>query len=433
MHDDDRDLLGPAEGDAPSPEFVEDLWGRLDAAWESRDEPTSIVPSPTAIDVAVLDDKDGPMSKNRLWAIFGAAAAIVIAIGGIVVISNRDDDDPAPADRGAVVTEPQPTPTTAVVVAETQPPSTEAAPATAPPATTTTTEAPNEWAFDITYIEVDAGSAVAASEDFAWAIGGTTGLLSTIDLATNTVVSTSEIPGSSKAFYAFDSVWIWSRGGTVSRFDPATETVTATIDVGGSVSWLDESDDAVWLGNREDGEVVRIDPATNEVVARVEVGSYGGVTMTNDHGVWTRDLGGTVRRIDPATNEVVAVIDTPLGGSAMVAGPDAVWAPGGKWLYRIDPATNAVVAQIDIAAAAPGSALTRGLHHAGDSVWQRFSGCAPEGEETVCGEWIARIDPATNTVVAVERLRDGWGAGGMSAGPDTAWTFDVDAIARIDP
>lgn len=431
MHDDDQNLLGPTEGDPPSPEFVEDLWGRLDAAWDSRDEPTSIVPSPTAIDVAVLETEDGPMFKNRLLATLGAAAAIVIVIGGIVAISNRDDDDPAVTDPPATTDAPAPT---TVATPVTDPPA-RTPPTTEPPATTTsTTEPPDEWAFDITYIEVDAGSAVAASEDFAWTIGGTTGLLSTIDLATNTVVATSEIPPSSRAYYAFGSVWLANTGSTVARFDPVSGTVTATIELGGRAAWLDATDDAVWVGNRVGGQLVRIDPATNEVVARVEVGVYGGHAMTNDHGVWTRDNEGTVRRVDPATNEVVATIETPPPGQlALTAGTDAVWAPGGKWLYRIDPATNTVVAEIDIAAAASGTASTRGLHFAGGSVWQRFTGCAPEGEDEVCGEWIARIDPATNTVVAVEKLRDGWGASGMSAGPDTAWTFDDDAIARIDP
>ena len=155
----------------------------------------------------------------------------------------------------------------------------------------------------------------------------------------------------------------------------------------------------------------------------------------NDHGVWIRDQSGTVHRIDPDTSDVVARIDTDGGGSGIAAGPDAVWVPGTSTgiVSRIDPETNAVEAEIDISAAVGESTDLAGIHYVDGSVWSRFNYCIGEGDAVDCRRGIARIDPATNEVVAVELLRSGWRNSGMSAGPNTAWTYDDDAIARIDP
>jgi hypothetical protein len=426
MHDDDRDLLDPAEGDPPSPEFVEELWTRLDQAWTTRDIPERTDPSPTAIDLAVLDEKDQPMGKNRL-AMIAAAAAVVIVIVGLVVITGDDGDD---TDVGTSNPPPATEPSTEEASVDADADGEVATDETT--ATTTTAEPAVDGSFDVTYIEVDAGSAVAANEDFAWVVGDAEGQLSTIDLATNTVVSTAELPaGSKQAWYAFGSVWIGNDNGTVARFDPDASEVVATIDVGGQPTWLEGGDEAVWLGNGTGREAVRIDPAANAVVARVPVAEAAGATSTTAQGAWVRDLAGSVYRIDPATDTVVATTATPSGGLAMAAGPDALWASGGPSgiLYRIDPATDSVVAEVDISAAVGAPVSLGGLHYTGDSVFVRYS---KDCVEASCTEGIARIDPATDEVVASQELREGWGPSGMSRGPNTAWTYTGDAIARID-
>lgn len=364
----------------------------------------------------VFDDVErgagGRKWRPLLWA---AAAAVVAILVGVAILQSDDGEDETD-----IVNQPE-------EVGLPDPDGT--APETT--TTTTTTVPVDPWAFDITYIDVDAGNPVAANDEFAWVAGTEESVLSKIDLATNEVVSTSEIPaGAGTVNFGFGSVWINHSNGTVSRFDPATEAIVATIEVGGALAWIEPGFDSVWLSAREANQVVRVDPETNLILARIAVPHEARSVGENVSGVWVNDGAGLVSRIDPATNSVVATIELEQSRGMMVS-PEAVWTPGGDTgrVFRIDPETNAVGAEIDLNEHFGVSVEARGVHFAGGTVWVRYFHDCVEGG---CTEGVVRIDSGTNEVVASAELSADWPRGGMSAGPTTAWTFGDTAIARFD-
>jgi hypothetical protein len=420
---DPRRALDLTPGDTPDPEFVAALRRELTEELAVQSGGTrTVTPDISITDLVLEPDMEKPMDSNkRMMAIVGAAAAIILLIVGIVVLN--DDDDPLGTD---VVDQPESPPTGSDEPATTEEP---------PPVTTasiapTTTPTEPSWDFEITYIDVPADNNVAADADTAW-VAAETGVLSRIDLATNTVVDSYEITaGAVHTFFGFGTVWIGYADGTVDRFDPETELILATIELGGPAGWHEASEDSMWASNGSGGQALRIDPTTNTVVARIDLGESAGAIKPNESGVWIRGGSGTIYRIDPATNELVATIATPTPGGSMMASPNAVWAPGGLdgLVYRIDPATESITAEVDVSAAIGVEVFTHGIHFAGDTVWVRYQhSCAPD-----CVSGVVRIEEATNEVVAFQEFREGWQRGGMNVGPTTAWTFSDDAVARMD-
>jgi streptogramin lyase len=375
--------------------------------------PTEDRRDPTGREIHVSDFAARRPRPTRVLAWTGAAAAAIAVLVGIVGTTNQNQSvDTRTADKPGLdedVGQPAPT-----------------------PSSSTTPGVPeDQWAFDITYIDVDAGHSVASSEASAWVAGTEAPILSKIDLATNTVASTTEIaPNAGNATFGFGAVWITHRNGTVSRFEPETETVVATLEVGGEPFWIESGTDSIWVTTGPGNEIVRIDPATNTITARIDTGRTALVVAENQSGLWVTDGANQVTRIDPTTNTVEATI-TLDGSIGLTAGPDDVWATGFATgiVYRIDSTTNAVIAEIDIAAVIDSPVLPQGVHFADGTVWIRYG---RDCDQSRCGQGVARIDPATNEVVATADLRPDWGAGGMSAGPTTAWTFDDNAVARFD-
>ncbi|MDH3730936.1 MAG: hypothetical protein OES13_07435, partial [Acidimicrobiia bacterium] len=98
-------------------------------------------------------------------------------------------------------------------------------------------------------------------------------------------------------------------------------------------------------------------------------------------------------------------------------------------VYRFDPETNTMTADIELDEVLDDETITSGVHYTGGTVWIRYSYIC---DDAPCRQGVARIDPATNDVVAIAELPAGWINSGMSAGPTTAWTVGADAIARID-
>jgi hypothetical protein len=170
-------------------------------------------------------------------------------------------------------------------------------------------------------------------------------------------------------------------GNIVRRYDPATGKLVATIHlpVNANPEGIAITPGAVWVAEHHSGLVARIDPRTNRVVARVHVGlpgSSGPQGIASGLGdVWVAIPNtGEVVRIDPATNKVIAKIVipskmAPCGGIGVAR--TAVWVTGcsvGNYLARIDPATNAVSSVLDI------GGFTFGITGVGDNAWFVASG-----------------------------------------------------------
>jgi YVTN family beta-propeller protein len=130
--------------------------------------------------------------------------------------------------------------------------------------------------------------------------------------------------------------------GTVSRIDPATNTVVATIPTLGNAEGVATGAGAVWVANygtpgKPDGVLSRIDPATNQVVATVPVGGNpvyvafgGGFAWV---ALWSES---TVVQVNATTNIVQSRISSGilvlgasgkiLGLHGIAAGDHSVWA-----------------------------------------------------------------------------------------------------------
>ncbi|MEM7288465.1 MAG: hypothetical protein AAF480_19135 [Actinomycetota bacterium] len=415
-----------AEGATPSPD-----------AWQAIQQRVADQANQPEMEVIMLQKKEPDPRRVRAWLV-GSAAAVVLVIVGIVVLNDSDDEgnvvtgDPTSTPVPTETAEAQPT-------AEPEPTQSEDPEPTAEPVAEPTAqpapEAPvvwvgegSEWDFSVTYIDVSAAGPVGSNEDFAWVASQAETALATIDLATDRVVAETPIPAGARVTqFGFGSVWITHNDGTVSRFDPDSGTVVATIEVGaGALSWMQPGSSFVWVGDRLGRRVVAIDPATNEVAIATGIGAEPGAVKEEAHGVWVKGLDGSVYRLDPVTGDLVASVDTgSFANGAMMTSPEAVWAPFGSELIRVDPETNSVAATIDMSAAIGVDVRLGGIHFADRTIWVRY--------HHDNGTGIARVDPATNRVVAARDLRDGWAStGGMNVGPTTTWTFNPDAIARID-
>jgi YVTN family beta-propeller protein len=138
-------------------------------------------------------------------------------------------------------------------------------------------------------------------------------------------------------------------------------------------------------------------PPAGEVVATIPTGNGPRSILITEDAVWvTNTEDNTVARIDPATNQVVATIAVgepgPVAPGAftsdgVAAGEGSVWvatdSQGQQYVVRIDPATNEVVARIPI------DRDVYVLAVAGGAVWARGY---PND--------VLRIDPVTNSQVA---------------------------------
>jgi virginiamycin B lyase len=214
--------------------------------------------------------------------------------------------------------------------------------------------------------------------------------------------------------------------------------VTVQIDVGHGGGPLMFGAGSLWVGAWRDREVVRIDPRSNRVAARFPAGGGNPAGLAVDAGtIWVvHPDTDEVVRLDSRTGQVVARIklgrlpfefapgDRRFLPSLVAVGAGAGWVVSGRGaVARIDPASNRVVAVIKLA-----NQDQEGIAVAGRIVW------VAEG-----GHGVARIDAATNRLLGTIRLgvqadrvaADGgriW-VGGRSTDP----SFETaGAVARIE-
>lgn len=176
---------------------------------------------------------------------------------------------------------------------------------------------------------------VATGAGSVWLLTDSSGVLSRIDPATNTVTARIPVKAHSyAAVFGFGSVWITNTGvrgdttpGSVQRIDPATNAAVATIPVGSVPRFLAAGAGGVWTLNQRDGSVSRIDPATNRLAATIAVGASGGGgdIATGAGRVWVRATKTLLTTIDPATNRVAMQYAPPSGSGAVRVAGRFVW------------------------------------------------------------------------------------------------------------
>lgn len=199
----------------------------------------------------------------------------------------------------------------------------------------------------------------------------------------------------------------------------------ATIDLGGTRGF-GSGDGSVWVSLKESGTVVRIDPKTNKTTQTITLGKppCGGVT-SGLGGVWV-PLCGTagVARIDSKDPKANAVTTTVTKGltrvsGRVVTGVESVWVISDEHgtIARIDPATNTVIAEVYTGSAASGLAFDQ------DQLWVI----------SATTNQIAKISAHTNLLA--ETINVGKAPVGVASGEGSIWTLNAgDAtVSRVDP
>src|SRR5215216_1912368 len=214
--------------------------------------------------------------------------------------------------------------------------------------------------------------------------------------------------------------------------------LTVQIDVGHGGGPLMFGAGSLWVGAWRDREVVRIDPRSNRVAARFPAGGQNPAGLAVDAAtIWVvHPDTDEVVRLDTRTGQLLARIrldplpfqvgagDRRFRPSLVAVGAGAGWVATGRGaVARIDTASNRVVAVITLL---PGSPA--GVAVAGGSVWVAAG-----------GDGLARIEAATNRLLGTIRLdlyaeRVAVGGGALwVGGPTTDPIVEIaGGVARID-
>jgi YVTN family beta-propeller protein len=274
-----------------------------------------------------------------------------------------------------------------------------------------------------------------------------------IDPRTNAIVAS--IPagaGPGPIAVGEGSVWVANvEAQTLTRIDASSRAVIATIGLGIEPTGLAVGEGAVWVAGGFDRALFRIDTGSNRIRLRLrvrevigplppgyELGPSG--VAVGEGGVWLSH-GEEVSRIDEATGKVTATI--PAGGSwtgAIAAGEGAVWVAendlvkvrlregeGATGIAKIDPASNTVVARIPIPGLRPpqtGGSLPPGALAAGEgALW-----AAAPAERLL---W--RIDSRDDRVLS--SVKGGNEPASVAVGEGAIWVENHadQTVTRIDP
>jgi virginiamycin B lyase len=213
---------------------------------------------------------------------------------------------------------------------------------------------------------------------------------------------------------------------------------TAQIEVGHGGGPLVFGAGSLWVGAWRDRQVVQVDPRSNRVVARFPAGGRNPAGLAVGAGtIWVvHPDTDEVVRLDPGTGRVVARIrlgplpfqvapgDRHFLPSLVAVGADAGWVATGRGaVARIDLASNRVVAVIKLPPKGPAGIAVAGRH-----VWV-----------AVGSDGVARIEAATNRLLGTVRLglyaeRVAVGGGAIwVGGPTTDPVVETaGAVARLD-
>jgi hypothetical protein len=212
----------------------------------------------------------------------------------------------------------------------------------------------------------------------------------------------------------YGSVWAATCApATVTRINAKTGKVQArvAVDAAGLVteSSLAAGEGGVWVlaDDISRKQVVKIDPRSDKVVKTAPAPDEATNIRAGLGGLWVTAETGKLTRLDPGDLSTVAEIDLGPGAGFLAVGERAVWVLGasGGIVARVDPATNKVVARIKVANDPVGGG---DIAVGGGSAWAR-----------VTDQLAVRIDPASNTVTA--RYGPPAGSGGVAADTTAAW------------
>jgi DNA-binding beta-propeller fold protein YncE len=210
--------------------------------------------------------------------------------------------------------------------------------------------------------------------------------------------------------------------------------ITARIDVPGYPFRIAAGKDFVWVLTRgragacapprQPCTVLRIDPRANRVVGRpIALPGDAWDLAVGAGSVWVTQFDGRILRIDARSGRIRPVSARPLYfGSVVAFGGGFVWTGNdderndGGSIARIDPA-NSRVAGAPLVPARPSS--PQSISFSGGALWVADH-----------AGWLVKVDPATFTVVARQRLR--FGPHGVVATRQAAYVADAHANRLLE-
>ncbi|MFN8060472.1 MAG: hypothetical protein U0Q12_15060 [Vicinamibacterales bacterium] len=199
----------------------------------------------------------------------------------------------------------------------------------------------------------------------------------------------------------------------------------AVYAIGGHPDWL-AHDKFVWVSNEPTDSVSRLDPASSTVVT-YPVGRHPCSGLATGHGsLWVPLCGDektrqSLARVDLETGAVQATVPVGVADSegGIATGAGSVWmmTDAKGTLARIDPATNKVVAEIYVATGSYAVSYGEG------AVWVTST------EKNV----LTRVDPDNNLVV--ETIKVGPSPRFLAVGEGAVWTLNQGdgSVSRVDP
>lgn len=200
----------------------------------------------------------------------------------------------------------------------------------------------------------------------------------------------------------------------------ASELVEQEFSVPGFADFLAIDGDTVWTTN--DGRVEQW--STEGKLAATPMPRPCGTMAVGYGSLWVANCpDANLYRIDLDTAEVQTIIETgianPKGETNVVEGAGSIWVPSNATgqIARIDPASNTVIASVTVD---PGTFY---LAYGFDALWAVSSD----------GQTLQKIDPATNEVVGKVSL--GKQPGFLAAGEGGVWVQEQGdgTVARVDP
>jgi YVTN family beta-propeller protein len=206
------------------------------------------------------------------------------------------------------------------------------------------------------------GLAINPVGTFAYVANTWAGTVSKIDLATDSVVATIAVanpysvainPAGTFAYVTNPDI---SSGG-VSKINLATDTVVATITAGSQPTGLaiDSEGTFAYVANSNSGSVSKINLATDTVVATITVGSEPNFLAINPAGSFAYVVNsiGTVSKINLATDTVVTTISVGVSAKGIAINPAGTFAYVTRQEFtgtisKINLVTDTVVATISV-------------------------------------------------------------------------------------
>jgi virginiamycin B lyase len=205
------------------------------------------------------------------------------------------------------------------------------------------------------------------------------------------------------------------------QHDIAALAPTVTFAVAGHPDWMAVTDDAIWVTSSSANHVVRLDVETNKPGTIVTVAKPCSGLAVGFGSLWIPSCADhTVVRVDAETGAPQAVVTAGPADSegGIATGAGSVWIVTSKAsdLARIDPASNTVVAHIRIPAGSFNPVFANGF------IWVSSNS----------GGTLVRVDPTTNAVAGQTPV--GPMPRFLTVGAGSIWVLNQGdgTIARVD-